>query len=82
MAMLKRKFGGHSIEADLRIERARRGLIEISQDEIDRLDRYAAERFRARRRLGLTSLDLVLPVNRSRVSDEVARARAEKEVRR
>lgn len=73
MKAIQRRFGGHSLEATIRIEKARRGLGEVSQAEITQLDAIAAEFFRARRRLGLTGLDMSSPRNRAAIEAEVRR---------
>lgn len=54
MAVLRRKFGGLSIGASLLIDRARRNLTSVSQADVDRLDRMAAELAAERRRTGQT----------------------------
>ncbi len=53
-ARLQRRFGGLSIGASLLIEKARRNLVEVSQAEVDRLDKAAARLARERRRAGQT----------------------------
>lgn len=73
MTELKRKFGGRSIEATMLIDRARRGLGEVSQETVSQLDAIAAEFAKARRRLGVTSLDMASPRSRALVEAEVAR---------